>query len=166
MSIDTYMLIGVGKYVKGEATADALEPKEGWMALTSFQLGVTNEAKVGTATTGLTPGGRSSLTSFAVTKAADKASTALFQSCASGRHFDQAEVVVRKSGGDQLGQFIFTDVMIDAFTMASGGDEVIESFSVAYGQVSIEYSTQDTSTGAGTVAGQAFWNVNTASAKA
>jgi type VI secretion system secreted protein Hcp len=171
MAFDTYVLIGDASVVKGEATASDLTPPAGWFEIYSFSWGASNPTTVGSGSKGLAAG-KVSISSFNVMKKTETSSAALFQACCNGQHFPTAQVVMRKAAGSAGKQsvflkYTFTDVMVESvqWSGSSGGDDTpTESVSFAFAKVEIEYSTQDTVTGAPTVAGQASWDVTTVSA--
>jgi|SRR6476661_3217735 len=96
-------------------------------------------------------------------KFTDKSSCDLAMACASGKHIDDAVLILRKAGGeDQLEylKYTFEDVFITSFqTSGSGGSELpTESFSLSYGKVSIEYQKQKED-GTGEKAGEMNWSL-------
>ena len=59
-------------------------------------------------------------------------------------------------------QYDFTDVMVESvqWSGSTGGDDTpTESVSLAFAKVAIEYSKQDTATGAMSPAGNASWDL-------
>ena len=154
MAFDTYLIIGGGSVIKGEATAKGLKPAAGWMEIFSFSWGVSNPTTVGTSGKGLSAG-KASVSSFNVMKKSDNASPSLFAACCGGTHFDNASVVMRKATGKDGGQaeflrYDFESVMIESlqWSGSSGGDDTpTESVSFAFGKVTIQNWIQDTAKG-------------------
>jgi len=177
MAFDTYLLIGDGKKMPtgtaGEATAAALDPKEGWIAIYSFSWGASNPTTVGSGGTGLAAG-KASVSSFNIMKKTENSSCDLFQACCSGQHFPTAKVVMRKAAGTagKQGTFLqydFTDVMVESiqWSGSSGGDDTpTESVSFAFAKVKIAYSKQDEKSGEVKPANNASWDMTTVEALA
>ncbi len=165
MAFDTYMQIGDGSVVTGEATATGLDGK-GWFEIYSFSWGASNPTTVGSGSSGLSAG-RVSVSSFNIMKKTEKSSCPLMTACCNGAHFDKATVVMRKATGSSGKQAIFlkysfTDVMVESvqWSGSSGGDDTpTESVSFAFASFAIEYSTQDTAKGTVTKAGNASWDL-------
>jgi len=163
MSYDIYMKI---EGVKGEATAKGMADH---MAIHSFSFGASNPTTIGTGSSGH-GAGRADVSSFNVMKNTDSASAALFQACCDGTHFPSATVVLRKAAGKDNGQapflkYDFEEVFISSLQWSgSGGSDTspMESISLSFGKVSIEYKQQDAK-GALATKGQAHWDVRTAS---
>jgi len=83
-------------------------------------------------------------------KKADKASTQLFQACATGKNFTKATVIMRKAGGEggqaPFLQYDFDTIMVESiqWSGSSGGDDTpMESVSFSFGKVSITYTPQN-----------------------
>src|SRR5271157_2185081 len=110
MAFDTYLLVGDGKTgasgTAGEATADGLDPKTGWIAIYSFSWGASNPTTVSSGSTGLSAG-KVSVSSFNVMKKTENSSCDLFQACCNGQHYATAQVVMRKAAGTTGKQAIF-----------------------------------------------------------
>jgi type VI secretion system secreted protein Hcp len=95
-----------------------------------------------------------------ITKKVDKASPKLLLACASGKHFPKATLYCRKAGGEQEEFLIwhFKDVIVSSYqTGGHGHSEVlpVDQFSLNFGQIVMEYKTQDEKgkTGPGAKAG-------------
>ena len=167
MSFDTYMQLGDGSDVVGEATAKDI-PK-GAFEIFSFSWGASNPTTVGTTGGGLTAG-KVSVSSFNVMKKSEKSSPKLFGACCTGQTYKAAQVVCRKAAGTagKQGTFIqydFTDVMVESvqWSGSSGGDDwPTESVSFAFGKVKITYNAQNSDTGAVTKAAEASWDLTAA----
>ena len=76
-----------------------------------------------------------------------KASPKLFLACASGQHMKEATLVgVRRGRGTQQ-EFLtwtFSDVLVSSYQTSGsqGGDEVMDSVSIAFSKVGVEYKLQ------------------------
>jgi type VI secretion system secreted protein Hcp len=141
MAFDSFLDIAG---ITGESTAKGFEGK---VEIVSFSWGGSNAITVGSGTGGMS-GGKVSLSCFNLMKRTDKASTDLFQGLCSGKHYATATVTMRKAGGEQL-QYLtykFTDVMVESiqWSGSTGGDDTpVESLSLAYSKVEIEYKPQN-----------------------
>jgi len=81
---------------------------------------------------------------LSVTKYIDKASPKLFEALATGKHIDEATIVVRKSGGTPVEYLKYTlqDVMVSSYSTdgSSSADRPTESISFNYGKIEIQYT--------------------------
>jgi type VI secretion system secreted protein Hcp len=81
---------------------------------------------------------------LSVTKYIDKASPKLFEALATGKHIDEATLVVRKSGGTPVEYLKYTlqDVMVSSYSTdgSSSADRPTESISFNYGKIEIQYT--------------------------
>jgi len=87
--------------------------------------------------------GKASAEEFSVTKYIDKATPKLFESLATGKHIEEATLVVRKAGGNPVEYLKYTlrDIMISSYTTGSSGeDRPTESISFNYGKIEVEYT--------------------------
>ena len=171
MAFDTYMVVGDGTVVTGEATATGVtatagSAAKGWMEIYSFSWGASNPTTVGAGTTGLAAS-RVSVSSFNIMKKSDRASNPLMTACCTGQHFPTASVVMRKATGTSGGQqtfleYLFTDVMIESiqWSGSSGGDDSpTESVSFAFAKFAINYWYQDEEKGTLTKGATATWDL-------
>jgi type VI secretion system secreted protein Hcp len=165
MAFDTYLKI---EGVEGEASAKGMEKQ---IEIYSFSWGASNPVSVASSGGKGLSAGRVSISSFNIMKKADKASTQLFQACATGKNFPKATVIMRKAGGEggqaPFLQYDFDTLMVESiqWSGSSGGDDTpTESVSLAFAKVAITYNTVDAK-GSPTKAGQAAWDLSTVSAK-
>jgi type VI secretion system secreted protein Hcp len=167
MAFDTYMQIGDGTSVVGEATASGIPT--GAFEIFSFSWGASNPTTVGTTGQGLSAG-KVSVSSFNVMKKSEKSSPILFSSCCSGQHYTSATVLCRKAAGtagkqSTFIQYDFTDVMVESvqWSGSSGGDDTpTESVSFAFAKVKISYFLQNTATGSTSAGPTATWDLTAA----
>jgi type VI secretion system secreted protein Hcp len=128
--------------VAGEATDDK---HKGELDLESFSWGVT---QLGTAGKGGGAGaGKSQPQDLVVTKRTDKASPMLFIACATGQHFKEATLTVRKAGGGQQEylKIKLEELLVTSYQAmgAPGGSGVInESIALNYAKLSMSYKEQ------------------------
>jgi type VI secretion system secreted protein Hcp len=111
-SVDAFLILGDGpQQLKGEsqdhAHKDAID-------IRSFRWIVENGSSIGSGTSGAGAGRANFSKGFQLTKLVDSASPKLFQACASGHHFSNTRVIVRKAGGKPLEyiHYHFRDVFI------------------------------------------------------
>ena len=137
---------------------------EGQIEIIAFGFGGSNPSSVGVGGGGGT--GTVSLSSFNITKKTDASSAELFQKMCQGTHYPTAEITMYKSGGDQSLAFLkyqFEEVYVDSiqWSGASGGDNIpMESVSMSFGKVTIEYVEQNPDgTAGGSHAGS--WDLRT-----
>jgi type VI secretion system secreted protein Hcp len=167
MAFDTYMQIGDGTQVVGEATASGIPA--GAFEIFSFSWGASNPTTVGTTGGGLSAG-KVSVSSFNVMKKSEKSSPILFSSCCTGQHYTTATVVMRKAAGtagkqSTFIQYNFADVMVESvqWSGSSGGDDTpTESVSFAFAKVTIQYNLQNSATGATSAGPTASWDLTAA----
>ena len=91
--------------------------------------------------------GKVSVQDLFITKRVDKATPNLYLYCASGRHAPTATLTIRKAGGDEPIDYLVIDLenvlVTDIQTSESSGDLPIETVSLNFGQVKMEYTPQD-----------------------
>jgi type VI secretion system secreted protein Hcp len=125
---------------------------EKWIEVDSFSWGVSNTGV--SASGGGGGAGKVSFQDLHITKPTDKSSAQLFLKCASGQHFQKADLYVRKAGGDASGaqggavflKIEMVDVLISSvqFEGANGGsDRPSEDVTLNFGKISYEYDAPD-----------------------
>lgn len=161
MAFDTFLKI-TAPDVAGESTAKGME---GSIEIFSFSFGASNPVTISSGAAGIS-GGKVSISSFNCMKKSEMSSAELFSSCATGQHYGQALVTMRKATGKDGGQqkfieYKFSDVMVESiqWSGSSGGDDTpTESLSLAFAKVEITYFGQDAK-GALAKKGQASWDL-------
>jgi type VI secretion system secreted protein Hcp len=138
MSAEVYLTVDG---VEGEAKAEGFE---GQIVLDSFQLGANNPTSIGAG--GGAGAGKVTLSNFTVSKKTDKSSVPLFLACCKGQHFADAEVTIRKAGGEQIEflKYKFDTLFVEDISWSGGtGDDLpTELLSLAYGSVEMTYTPQ------------------------
>jgi type VI secretion system secreted protein Hcp len=129
--------------VEGESDDKKLK---GQIELRSFSI---SAQQTGTQSSGGGGGaGRVHFNDITISKVYDKSSVVLMLACATGRHFDEAVITVRKAGGEQEPYLIITlkDVLISSYDMGGHSKEgnlpIIDNFSLNYGSIHKEYKPQ------------------------
>ena len=144
--------------VNGEAHAKGHEKE---IEISSFSMGAHNPSSV---STGMGSGaGKVEISSITLTKTVDLSSAILFQKCCEGKHFDEATLTVRKSGGDSPVEYWtmkMKQVFVDNVNWdgTKGGDTVSEHFSLSFAECKFTYWSQNEK-GAKDQKMEAGWNV-------
>ena len=129
----------------------------------SFSWGATQPGTFGNGTGGTA--GKASFSDFSFTMQTCKATTDLMAACASGKHIASAILYCRKSTGDGGQQDYMTwtmsPIIISSYhTGGSSGAEIpVDSVSVNYGAVNIQYKTQTDAQGSLSAAGTFKWDI-------
>jgi type VI secretion system secreted protein Hcp len=146
--------------VEGESE-DSTHKKK--IQVLSFSWGSHQPGTFGNGTGGTA--GKASFSDFSFTMQTCKATPKLMQACASGKHLKQAILYCRKSTGDGGQQDYMTwtmkPIIVSSYnTGGSSGAEIpIDSVTLNYGAVNIEYKTQGDVQGSLTTAGTFKWDV-------
>ena len=136
---------------EGETMDQAFGPLKA-IELASFSLGTENPTTIGSTSSGA-GAGKVKFQAFEVTKNVDKASPSLFTACASGAHFPQVDLYIRKAGatptaGGATGHsyllYTFRLVYITTLSWSGGAgqDTTTETVDFVYGALGISYYTQ------------------------
>jgi type VI secretion system secreted protein Hcp len=154
MAIDSYLKI---PNVPGEVTNPNFSTQ---IALRSFSWGGEQASSMGTGSLG-SGAGKVTLHPLSVTKEVDKATGPLFNAMCTGTHFDSVVLSAVKAGATKA---YLTVTLTNAFIASlqfSASDEIpVESVTMTYGQICIEYSQQDNK-GTLTSTGKKCFNVQT-----
>jgi type VI secretion system secreted protein Hcp len=151
MAIDAFIKFS-DKDLAGEATHFK---HKGEIEILSFSFGASNPSSIGPGRTGSSTG-RASLSSFSLTKFTDRASPLLFQKCCAGEHMKECWVTLNKSGGagkeaEPFLTYHFTGCFIDSIqwqgARAADDSTPVESISIAFTTVWIQYQQQDANSG-------------------
>lgn len=128
--------------VTGECQATGFS---NWIDIFSYSVGASNPTTVGTGTG--SGAGKVSVSSMSIQKTIDTSTPSLFLNCASGNHFDKAEVQVLEAGGAAPVAFLvidFTQVFIDSISWggSSGGGKPSESVTFSFATIQFTYTPQ------------------------
>jgi|SRR6266480_1405696 type VI secretion system secreted protein Hcp len=129
--------------IQGESKADKHKNE---IDIESFSWGATQS---GTFAAGGGGGaGKVSMQDFHFTMGVNKASPALFLSCAQGDHIKNATLTCRKAGKEQqeFMKVTMSDVLVSSFqTGGSGGHDVVptDQISLNFAKIEVEYKEQD-----------------------
>ena len=135
--------------VKGESVDKAHKDK---IDILGWQWGLSN---TGTFHHGAGGGaGKASFQNLVITKYIDAASPNLMLFCANGKHFTKAKVIVRKAGENPLEYLVveIDKVMVSSYATGGGSGEerLIETVTLNFAKVKVDYTTQSEKGGKGT----------------
>jgi len=136
MATDIFAKLGD---IKGESL-DAKHKDE--IEVLSFSWGVSNAGSMAHGSGG--GEGKATFQDLSFTHNVDKASPVLMQSCATGAHLKEATITHRKAGKGQQEYLIvkMNDVIITSVSHGSHGDVGMETISMAFAKVDLEYKPQ------------------------
>ena len=91
--------------------------------------------------------GKVDMANIAIEKSLDKSSPNLMMACATGKHYPEARIVVRKAGGDSSVEYLviaLKEVMVASYDTraASTQDVLTEEISLNFARVEISYQPQ------------------------
>ncbi|HEY6945448.1 MAG TPA: type VI secretion system tube protein Hcp [Candidatus Acidoferrum sp.] len=142
--------------VEGESP-DKDHKKE--IQILSFNFGATQPGSAGFG--GGSGVGKVQLHDFQFSKYTDSATPKLFEFCATGKHTPTVTLTCRKAGGSQQEYFKvkMSDVIVSSISHAGSGGEAlpVESISLNFSKIEMEYKPQDEKGGLGGVI-KAGWN--------
>jgi type VI secretion system secreted protein Hcp len=108
--------------------------------------------------------GKVSMQDFSFSMRNGKASPNIMLACASGKHIKSAVLTCRKAGGEQEEYLTFTlsDCLISSFQTggSGGGDVPIESVSLNFAKVEMQYKPQDAAGSLGSLV-KTGWDLKT-----
>lgn len=154
MAVDMFIKIGD---IKGESRD---KTNKEWIDVLAWSWGLSNSgsAHIG----GGAGAGKVNVQDLSFTKYIDAGSTALQLACCNGKHYDKANIIVRKAGETPLDylKIELTEVMVTSVsTGGSGGeDRLTENVTLNFAKVKVEYFAQDEK-GIGKAAGQYTYNI-------
>ena len=116
------------------------EGHKDWIEVLSYSLDVANPASPGGGSSG-----NPSFSDVSFSKLVDSSSPKLFQATASGQHIADAVLDLVKSGGKGNQTFLkytFSDVLVTSYGVSGGGDLPMDSFSLSYAKIKMEFFPQ------------------------
>ena len=136
MAVDIFAKIGD---IKGESP-DAKHKDE--IEVLSWSWGLSQSA--GGPGGGGGGAGKATFQDLSLMHSVDRASPSLMQAFATGQHFKDAMLIQRKAGKEQHEYLIvkMSDVIITGVAPASSGDRALESVTMNYAKIHIEYKPQ------------------------
>jgi type VI secretion system secreted protein Hcp len=134
--------------IPGESQDHAFKDKG--IDILSWSWGVSNAGSA--AAQGGMGAGKASFSDISLMKVVDKSSPKIAWAVATGKHYPEAKLHIRKQG-DGAQEYILitlTDFIVSSYQpSAGGGPDVMESFSLNYSKVKFEYKPQDGKGGLG-----------------
>jgi len=136
MAVDVFLKLGT---IKGESK-DTAHPGE--IDILSWSWGVSQAGTMGHGGGG--GAGKANFSDLSIMHALDKASPVLMASCANGEHIAEGTLVARKAGKGQQEYLVIkmTDVLITSVQPSGSSEEPMESVSMQFGKVDLEYKPQ------------------------
>jgi type VI secretion system secreted protein Hcp len=107
--------------------------------------------------------GRANIQDLSLTKYVDKSTPNLVMAACSGKHYKEAQLVVRKAGGDSPLEYVkltLKEVLISSITTGGSGeqDRLTENIGFNFAEFKYEYFPQK-SDGTGEAAIEAAWHI-------
>jgi type VI secretion system secreted protein Hcp len=138
------------------------ENHAGWIAIHSFQHGLSQQIGGARSSGGAATAGRVDHQDFGILKEIDKATPKLFLHCCNGRHIPRIEVELCRAGEKKnlFMKFVLSDVVIATIhpSGSSGSAMPMESLSLNYGKIEWEYTATDPRTGVAGGVVKHFWD--------
>lgn len=145
MAVDMFLKI---KGIKGEAQDDKHKDT---IDVLAWSWGMSNSGS--THVGGGSGSGKVNVQDLSVTKYIDKSSPDLMKACCNGKHFETADLIVRKAGEKPVEYLTITmtDLIVTAVsTGGSGGeDRLTENVTLNFGAVKVKYIEQTAKGGEG-----------------
>ena len=154
MAVDMFMKIGA---LNGESKDSA---KTKWIDVLAWSWGMSNSgsAQVG----GGAGAGKVNVQDLSFTKWIDKTSPMLMLACCNGKHFDTANLVVRKAGENPLEylKIKMEDCLISSVDTGGAGeqDRLMETVTLNFATVHVDYTPQKAD-GSGDAATNMGWDI-------
>jgi type VI secretion system secreted protein Hcp len=130
--------------------------------VSAYTFGVENKQTIGS-TSGGAGSGKATLNTLTISKSVDLSSPSLYATSASGGHFQQVNLYVRKAGGGAGDYLIyrFKLVFVSKITWSdsSGDDAPQEEVDFEYGALQVQYAQQNPSGQLGTPKQQSWSQV-------
>src|SRR2546421_4666432 len=154
MAVDMFIKIGD---LKGESRDNKHKDE---IDILAWSWGMSNS---GSAHTGGGAGaGKVNVEDLSFTKYLDKSSPDLMLACCNGKHYTDAQLIVRKAGEKPLEyvKITLTEVMITAVTTGGSGgeDRLTENVTLNFAQVKVDYVEQTPTGGTGDKPSMS-WNI-------
>ena len=112
--------------------------RPGWIEIDSFQWGSGRGEVAPTSGASGRENGAPSVQQVVIRKRADAASAALAKCMATGCHYRQAMLDIRKPGGIALVQYTFSDAWISSYHVGGETGPPVETITLDFSKVSVE----------------------------
>jgi type VI secretion system secreted protein Hcp len=136
MAVDVFLKLGD---IKGESK-DAKHAGE--IDVLSWSWGLSQSGAAGSGGGG--GAGKVSFSDLSFTHRVDKASPLLMKACATGQHVKDGTLVSRKAGKGQQEFLIIkmSDILVTSVQPSSSGEQPMESVSMQFAKIDLEYKPQ------------------------
>ncbi|MFL1549604.1 Hcp family type VI secretion system effector [Pseudomonas sp. D47] len=139
MAVDMFLKLGD---IKGESRDQAHRDE---IDITHWAWGMSQSGSMHSGTGG--GAGKVNIANLNLTKALDKSSPNLMMACASGKHYPDAKLVVRKVGGASPVEYLvitLKEVMVVSYSSSAenGVDVLQDSFALNFATVDVSYQPQ------------------------
>lgn len=139
MAIDMFLKLGD---IKGESRDEAHRDE---IDITEWAWGMSQTGSMHTGTGG--GAGKVNIANLNLKKPLDKSSPNLMMACASGKHYSEARLVVRKAGGASPVEYLvitLKEVMVASYSTGAenAGDELHDSIALNFATVEVSYQPQ------------------------
>ena len=139
MAVDMFLKLGD---IKGESRDQAHRDE---IDITEWAWGLAQTGSMHTGTGG--GAGKVNVANLNLTKPLDKSSPNLMMACASGKHYPEARLVVRKAGGASPVEYLvitLKEVMVVSYGTGAqpGADVLHDSISLNFATVEVSYQPQ------------------------
>ncbi|MBS4051054.1 Hcp family type VI secretion system effector [Methylomonas rivi] len=145
MAVDMFLKI---KDVKGEAQDDKHKDT---IDVLAWSWGMSNSGS--THMGGGSGSGKVNVQDISVTKYIDKSSPDLMKACCNGKHFETADLIVRKAGEKPVEYLTITMTDLIVTSVSTGGsggeDRLTENVTLNFGAVKVKYIEQTAKGGEG-----------------
>ena len=130
--------------IKGESH---FKGHEGQIDVEAWSWGITQPASTHTGSGA--GSGRANVSDISIQHKLDKASPNLAKYCFTGKHISKATLVQREAGGDETVPYLkvtLQDLIISSYNSGSGGEgKPIESITLNFAKIDVDYQEQDES---------------------
>ncbi|WP_439865463.1 Hcp family type VI secretion system effector [Pseudomonas antarctica] len=139
MAVDMFLKLGD---IKGESRDEAHRDE---IDITEWAWGLSQSGSMHSGTGG--GAGKVDIANLNLKKPLDKSSPNLMMACASGKHYPDAKLVVRKAGGASPVEYLvisLKEVMVASYSTSAdqAGDVVYDSFALNFATVEVSYQPQ------------------------
>lgn len=139
MAVDSFLKLGS---LKGESVVKGFEDQ---IQVLSWSWGMTQSGTTHMASGG--GAGKVNVSDMTISHYVDAASPNLILACCTGTHYDSATLTMRKAGGSALDYLTITltDIIVTSVSVAgaTGGDLVMENFTLNFAKFKYSYQPQD-----------------------
>ncbi|ARB30793.1 type VI secretion system tube protein Hcp [Pseudomonas tolaasii] len=140
MAVDMFLKLGD---IKGESRDQAHRDE---IDITEWAWGLSQSGSMHSGTGG--GAGKVDIANLNLKKPLDKSSPNLMMACASGKHYPEARLVVRKAGGSSPVEYlviILKEVMVASYNTNADqtGDVIHDSFALNFATVEVSYQPQN-----------------------